>query len=204
MPPPFSFRRASMLNWLAALDAGILLWIQETVRLTGLNPIAAFYTHLGDAGLLWVGLSFVMLCFPKTRRAGLLSLLALALGGLLTNVLLKHLVGRTRPWLIVEGLLFLVEVGDPNSFPSGHTCAAFAAAGVWLRTLPRRWMKVTGIVMAVFMGLSRLYVGVHFPSDVLAGALVGLLCAQLGLYLGEHLPKLGKERDDRGGDGRSL
>ena len=204
MPPPFIFRRTSMLNWLAALDADILLWIQETVRLTGLNPIAAFYTHLGDAGLLWIGLSLVMLCFPKTRRAGLLSLLALAVGGLLTNVLLKHLVGRTRPWLTVEGLLFLVEEGDPNSFPSGHTCAAFAAAGVWLRTLPRRWMRVTGIVMAVLMGLSRLYVGVHFPSDVLAGVLVGLLCAQLALYLGEHLPKLGKERGDRGGDGRPL
>ena len=72
-----------------------------------------------------------MLIFPKTRRAGLLALLAMALGFLCTNVVLKHLVARPRPWLVVEGLIHLVAEDDPHSFPSGHTCAAFAAASVW-------------------------------------------------------------------------
>lgn len=156
-----------------------------------------FYTHLGDAGLLWAVLSLVMLCFPKTRRTGLLALAALALGGLLTNVTLKQLVGRIRPWHTVDGLLFLVEELDPHSFPSGHTCAAFAAAGVWFRGLPWRWMRVTGLAMAVLMGLSRLYVGVHFPSDVLAGALVGLLAAWLAWKLGRYLPDLGEGNEKR-------
>lgn len=185
-----------MLNWLMALDGHILIWIQNYVRLPFLDPVVAFYTHLGDGGIIWVGLSLVMLCFPKTRRAGLLSLVALALGGLFTNVMLKPMVARIRPWITVEGLLFLVKEPDPNSFPSGHTCAAFAAGGIWLRALPKRWMGITGMFMAVFMGLSRLYVGVHFPSDVLAGAGVGLLAACLAWQLGRHLPRLGDKGKD--------
>ena len=72
---------------------------------------------------------------------------------------------RPRPWLDVAGLVPLIQEPDPNSFPSGHTCAAFAAASAWWRALPRRWMRWTGLVLAVCMGLSRLYVGVHYPSD---------------------------------------
>lgn len=166
-----------MLEAFLALDGGLLLWIQETVRCTLLTPAAQFYTTLGDVGLLWIAISVLLLCFRKTRRAGVLSLLAMLVGMLCTNVVLKHLVARPRPWLTVSGLVPLVAEGDPNSFPSGHTCAAFAAAGAWCRTLPRRWMKVLAVVLAALMGLSRLYVGVHFPSDVAAGCAVGLFSA---------------------------
>lgn len=171
------------MEWFFTLDGGILLFIQNTLRQPWLDPLVAWYTRLGNAGLLWIVLSAAMLCHKRTRRAGITALMALALGFLCTNVLLKHLVQRTRPWLVVEGLAALIAEGDPNSFPSGHTTAAFAAAAAWWNTLPRRWMKVTGLVMAALMGLSRLYVGVHFPSDVLAGALVGGFCGVLAWTL---------------------
>ena len=168
-----------MPQWLLQMDGGILLWIQDFLRCALLDPIMIVYTQLGNAGILWIVLSVVLLCIPKTRKAGFVSLLAMLLGLLCTNVVLKHLVGRTRPWLVVEGLVHMVEEHDPNSFPSGHTCAAFAAASAWCRTLPKRWMKVVAVVMAALMGFSRLYVGVHFPSDVLVGCLVGFGCSQL-------------------------
>lgn len=166
-----------MLDSLLQLDGGILLWIQEYVRSTSLSVVLAPYTMLGDAGLMWIALSLAMLCFRKTRKAGALALCAMALGLVVTNLTIKPLVSRPRPWLMVEGLGHIVEEKDPNSFPSGHTCAAFAAAMVWVRTLPWRWGRVTAVVLAVLMGLSRLYVGVHYPSDVLAGAVIGSLCA---------------------------
>lgn len=168
-----------MPEWLLALDGNILLWLQEFVRGAVLDPIVCFYTHLGDKGLLWLGLCALLLCFPKTRKAGLLGLLSLALGFLCTNVILKNLVGRPRPWLTVEGLVPLVNEPDPNSFPSGHTCSSFAAAVAWFHSLPERWMGVAGLVLAALMGLSRLYVGVHFPSDVLVGGLVGFACGEI-------------------------
>ena len=176
-----------MPDWIQTIDAAILLFIQEVLRTDLLNSIAVFYTHLGDAGMLLIICSVILLCFRPTRRAGLLALLAMLLGLLCNNVLLKQLVQRPRPYLTVVGLHPLIAPPDPNSFPSGHTCAAFASAVTWLRTLPRRWMRVTGMVLAALMGLSRLYVGVHFPSDVLVGGLVGSLCACLVYALARWL-----------------
>ena len=166
-----------MLDSLLQLDGGILLWIQEYVRSTSLSAVLAPYTMLGDAGLMWIALSLAMLCFRKTRKAGALALCAMALGMVVTNLTIKPLVSRPRPWLVVEGLGHIVEENDPNSFPSGHTCAAFAAGLSWARALPQKGERIFVVVLAVLMGLSRLYVGVHYPTDVLVGALIGALCA---------------------------
>ena len=176
-----------MPQWLLNMDGGVLLWIQEVLRCALLDPIFIVYTQLGDAGMLWIVVSLVFLCIPRTRKAGVVSLMAMLLGLLCTNVALKRLVGRDRPWLVVEGLIPLVAEHDPNSFPSGHTCAAFAAASAWCRTLPARWMKITAVVLAALMGFSRLYVGVHFPTDVLAGMAVGLFCGWLAWVLWKRL-----------------
>ena len=183
-----------MLETLCQMEGPILLWIQEAVRQPWLNPLVEVYTRLGNAGMLWIVLSAVMLRFPKTRKAGALSLLAMVLGLLCTNVVLKHLVGRTRPWIDVAGLIPLVNEPDPNSFPSGHTCAAFAAGIIWARALPRTWMRVGAVILAVCMGLSRLYVGVHYPSDVLAGAVVGSLCAWAAWEIGLRINRCWKRR----------
>ena len=172
-----------MLDTLLSLDGAVLLWIQEFVRCGILDPLIAFYTQLGNAGILWIVLSVVMLFFRKTRRAGVLSLLAMLLGLLFTNVAIKHLVARPRPWLTVEGLSFLVVENDPNSFPSGPNRRALGGAGGWVRTLARKWVGGAAVALAALMGISRLYVGVHFPSDVAAGCLVGLLCAWMAWRL---------------------
>ena len=112
----------------------------------------------------------------EAHQKGGTALLALVLGLLVTNITIKPLVERARPWLVLE-LTPLVTENDPNSFPSGHTCAAFAAGLSWARALPWRWGRIAAVVLAVLMGLSRLYVGVHFPTDVAAGAVIGALCA---------------------------
>lgn len=179
-----------MLDTIQNLDEGLLLQIQQ-LRWPLLDPLVEGYTALGNAGLVWIVLSLVLLCRKSTRKAGVTGLLALALGFLCTNVVLKNLVGRTRPWLDVPGLIPLIEEGDPNSFPSGHTTAALAAAAAWAKNLPRKWMGALAVGAGVCMGLSRLYVGVHYPSDVLAGALVGSACAWLAGCLYEKV----SERD---------
>ncbi len=166
-----------MLEIIQVWDASALLWIQENLRNTFFDAVLPLYSTMGDAGLLWMALSALMLCFPKTRKAGLLALCAMALGLICNNLILKHLVARQRPWLVVENLLPLLEAPDPLSFPSGHTCAAFAAAGIWCRTLPGKGLRAIALLLAVLMGVSRLYVGVHFPTDVLAGMVVGLFCS---------------------------
>ena len=182
-----------MLDVFQNLEGAVLLAIQS-IRVEALDPLVEGFTSLGNAGLLWIVLSLAMLFWKPTRKAGVLALFSLLLGLLCTNVVLKHLVGRERPWLHVAGLVPLVDEGDPNSFPSGHTCAAFAAGMSWVRALPRRWMRVLSAVLAVCMGLSRLYVGVHYPSDVVAGAAVGAFCAWLAWRV-YRSPACGRLRD---------
>ena len=164
---------------LSQWEGGALLWIQEVLRGPVQDAFFSFYTQLGNGGILWIALCVVLLFFPRTRKAGSWALIAMLFGLVCTNVLLKHLVGRTRPWLVLEGLVPLVVEDDPNSFPSGHTCAAFACCVTWARCTGKRWLRCLCIAAALLMGFSRLYVGVHFPSDVLAGCAVGCLCAWL-------------------------
>lgn len=162
------------MNWLLNLDGGILLWIQAHLRGPVQDAAVRFYTTLGNAGLLFLAAALLLLCFRKTRRAGITAFVAMAIGYLCTNLLLKNLVARARPWLDVAGLTTLIVEGDPHSFPSGHTTAAFAfCAAIWCADA-KTWLKWTALVAAAAMGYSRLHVGVHYPSDVLAGVLIGV------------------------------
>ena len=120
------------------------------------------------------------------EQTGALALCAMLFGLIGTNLVLKNLVQRVRPYEMVEGLTHLGRITDPNSFPSGHTTAAFAAGVVWFRTLPARWARVLALASAFLMAFSRLYVGVHYPTDVLAGAVMGTVCALLALWLGKR------------------
>lgn len=181
-----------LLTNLAILDGNILLWIQEYFRQEWMTPIWTFLTSLGDKGMFWILASLLLLIPKQTRKAGITALLALLIGALLTNVILKNLVARTRPYEVIEELILLVGPQSDYSFPSGHSCASFAAAAVYLRMLPGKY-GVPAIVLAGLIALSRLYVGVHYPSDVIAGILIGCfsgwlacLIARKSLY-GDHV-----------------
>lgn len=176
-----------MFASLSPLEWPILLWFQNVLRNPVTDPIVSFFTHLGDSGLLFIVLTLLLLLHPKTRRAGFAAACALVFSLLFTNVLLKNIFQRPRPWLDCAGLVPLVTERDPNSFPSGHTSAAFAFALGSLRELPKRWMKAAAVVLAALMALSRLYVGVHYPSDVLAGFVVGDLAGLCGWLLAKQL-----------------
>lgn len=173
-----------MLAALTAWEADLLLWVQNALRSPLFDPIVLFFTKLGNAGALFIALTLLLLAFPKTRRVGLAAALALLCSLLFTNLILKNLFQRTRPWEAFDFLRNLVVETD-TSFPSGHTSAAFAFALAVVRAGPKPWrkVKVTVVVLAVLMGLSRLYVGAHYPSDVLAGLLVGSLAGVTGWYL---------------------
>ena len=172
-----------MPELIQGFDEQALVWIAQYIRCDLLDPIMKLYTKLGDAGMLFIALGLVMLLFKSTRRAGFSALCAMVIGLVVVNFTVKPLVNRPRPWVVIEGFVNLVEEKDPHSFPSGHTNAAFAFAVALCMTAPRRWMKIAAVCAGVAMGLSRLYVGVHFPSDVLAGAVIGSVCGLIGALI---------------------
>jgi len=171
---------------LSLWESEILLWIQSHLRNPVTDPLVSIFTQLGNSGVLFILLTLALLLYPKTRRVGLAAALGLLCSLLFTNLCLKLLFQRVRPWVDFPAILPLVSEGDPNSFPSGHTSAAFAFALAVLRADRRRWVRIGVIVLAVCMGLSRLYVGVHYPSDVLAGFIVGDLAGLTGWYLSKR------------------
>lgn len=174
-----------MLEMIQWMDERILRWIAETLRTPILDQFMVFYTSLGNGGWIFIALGVVLLLFHKTRKAGASSLAAMLLGLMVTNLTLKPLVSRPRPWVVMENFTTLVTSHDMNSFPSGHTCAAFAFGAALCAVLPQKWAKAAALLAAALMGVSRLYVGVHFPTDVLGGAIVGTLCGLLGVWLVE-------------------
>ncbi|MDD7389694.1 MAG: phosphatase PAP2 family protein [Lachnospiraceae bacterium] len=164
------------MDFLTNLDGNILLWIQEYLRKDFLNPLIIFITSLGNAGLIWIGASVVLLCILRTRKAGALSILSLLISYLINNLILKNAVARPRPWVDVEGLSILIGKPHDFSFPSGHSSSSFAAAVVMYKMLPARF-GIPAVILAAAIALSRLYVGVHYPTDVLFGTLSGIVTA---------------------------
>lgn len=168
------------MEWLLEMDGRLLLWLREALAHPILDRSMIFLSALGDKGMLWIGIGVGMLLLGVVKgqiwqRRGLLVLLSLAANALLCNVLLKPLVGRSRPYDLLGYEILIRPLGDA-SFPSGHTSASFAAATA-LYAINRRW-GLAAYLLATLIGLSRLYLGVHFPTDVLAGALFGVLAAK--------------------------
>ena len=152
-----------------------ILYQLQGIHSPWLDRLMVVLTFLGDKGCFWIVLGGALSCHRRTRDWGIAVLLSLAAGFLVGNCLLKELVGRSRPCWIDPGVGTLVAVPKDFSFPSGHTLAGFEAA-VSIFLYDRRWGLAAGI-LAALIGFSRLYLFVHFPSDVLAGAVLGTLIA---------------------------
>ena len=174
------------MEFLINLDGNILLWIQEYIRQDWMEGFWKGITMLGDSGWFWIALSLLLMVPRQTRWIGITSLAAIVIGALITNVTLKNLVARTRPYEVVEGLVLLIEKQRDYSFPSGHTCASFAAAGVYWRMLPKK-CSIPLLILAAMIAFSRLYVGLHYPTDVLAGLLIGLFAAWAARHMQKYV-----------------
>lgn len=138
-----------------------------------------FITRLGDAGIIWILLSIVLLLIPKTRKSGAVMVVALVVDVLLCNIVLKNLVARTRPYDVNTGVHLLVAKLHDYSFPSGHTAASFASVtALYLAGEKKLWKFA--LVLACLIAISRLYLYVHYPTDVLGGILFGVISGYLG------------------------
>jgi len=175
------------------IDLEILKFIANGLKCPLLDAFMPAFTVLGDVGICWLVLSLVLLIPKKTRKTGFVSLLAIGIGALITNVALKNLVARPRPYTYTEWEL-LIERQSDWSFPSGHSTAAFAFATGVVLTRKRTWWVY---IPAGLMALSRLYLFVHFPTDVLAGCAIGVFAGFASRWVTEFVgDKIAKRRNN--------
>lgn len=164
-----------------AFEFMILDFIQTHMRNAFLDTLMPFITRLGNGGVIWIILTIVLLLFPKTRRTGVILAVSLGLESLFCNVFLKPLVARIRPFEVNTAVQLLIAPPSDFSFPSGHTGISFAAAAALYFGKNKLW--IPALILAVIMAFSRLYLYVHYPTDVLAGAVLGIVSGWLGYML---------------------
>ncbi len=178
------------------IDFMILNAIQN-LRSEFLDALMPVITYLGSGGAVWIVIGLTLLIFKHSRKTGISLLLSLLIGLLISTILLKGIVGRERPFntlnaLINENNLLIGLPSGRFSFPSGHSVSSFSAATVLF--LYDKRIGVPSLILASLIAFSRLYLYVHFPSDVIAGAAFGIIFAILSVCLINNIEEKINER----------
>ena len=161
-----------LLNSLAvSFDLPILEWIQANLQSGFLDTIMPIITMLGDGGIFWIVCSVLFTLHPKTRRMGIAMAIAMAMGLVICNMILKPVVGRMRPY--------------DYSFPSGHTIACFEASVAIM--LSNKKLGIPALIIAILVSFSRMYLYVHYPTDVIASIFLGSLFAVIGHIVAQRM-----------------
>lgn len=174
------------MNALGMWEGRLLLWIQENLRTDWLNPIMRVITSLGDEGIFWIVLIIAMFFFKRTRKLAVCCAISMILTLILVNLTLKPMIARIRPYVLLENLQIIVSQPGDRSFPSGHSAHALACSWVIFRMCRKKY-GVPLLVLGLLVALSRLYVGVHYPTDVIAGCACGMAMAEIAIFAGKRL-----------------
>lgn len=163
-----------MLNYIKKIDEKIINCVTSWQKPL-FSKILLPFTKLGSLGIIWLLISLPMLINENTRKAGAKTILAVLVTGFLGEVFIKNLAKRTRPSRYIENQDMLIKKPITYSFPSGHTSSSVACAIIISSFYPCMIIPVS--ILAFLVSFSRLYFKVHYPSDILAGALLGIICA---------------------------
>lgn len=176
-------------SWAVSFDLPILDWIQANMANPFLDLIMPWITILGDAGIFWMAVAAILLFTKKHRQTGLGMAFAMMMGLVVCNMILKPWVGRIRPYDFQEELgvtiQLLIDKQHDFSFPSGHTIASFEACTVMM--LGSRKLGIPATLLAILIAFSRLYLYVHYPTDVIASVILGTIFGIIGYALAKNI-----------------
>ncbi len=158
-----------------------LLALLQSARVPLLVQLFALVSAFGNAAFIWFVLALIMVFLPERRRAGMVTIIALVITLIVGNILCG-IIGRTRPCIELAAITSVVGVSQAGaSFPDLHTATSFAAAIVFFLLSGRR-SGVAAFVLAALMAFAQMYLGVAYPTDVLAGIVLGLVIGVLVSY----------------------
>lgn len=169
------------MDALNQFEIGILNFIQNTFSCKFLDYFFIGVTTLSNSGIFWIILALILLCFKKTRKTGICLAVVLIIGEIFGNQILKRLFERPRPYTVNPDANVIVDKLSSFSFPSGHSrCSVECAVVIFANN--KKW-GIAAIVLAVFTCISRMYLYMHFPTDVLAGAVLGVIDGLLAMFI---------------------
>jgi undecaprenyl-diphosphatase len=165
----------TMLEAITGFDFKILDFIHNNMNSPLMDNVMKFITRLGNGGAIWIIIAILMLCSKKYRMTGITVIAGLLIGLIIGNAILKNVFGRIRPFEIKEGIELLIKAPTDFSFPSGHTLSSTIASLIIVQKHRKEGYVL--IVLAALIAFSRLYLYVHFPTDVFAGIVLGCIIA---------------------------
>ena len=182
-----------LLEYIQYLDNSILDYIVLHLHSDFMDKLMPLITSLGNFGLIWILAALLMIISKRYRKYGFLMLVTLALCTLIGNSIIKPLVGRIRPCNVDTSIALLISRPEGFSFPSGHTTSSAGAATIIL--IADKKLGTVAWVLAIMIAFSRLYLYVHYPSDVFAGLILGIGLALLTMLLYKQLKLLRSKND---------
>ena len=166
-------------------DFSVLNFIQKYIRCAPLDFFFKYFTHIGDKGIIWIIFTIIFICIKKYRKCGITTACGLATELIIGNGILKNIVQRDRPCWINKNIDMLIAIPKDYSFPSGHTFASFISATIIFSF--NKKLGITAYIIAFLIAFSRLYLYVHFPTDVIAGCLLGIVFGIIIAYIANKI-----------------
>ena len=166
-----------MISIIQRFDCFILLYIKDNMHGIIMDKVMVISSYLGNNGIIWIIIATILIINKKYRKIGFMALGALILSSILGEEILKHVFKRIRP----STVNLLIARPLSYSFPSGHTTSSFAVAGVLAKYFKKYALGF--LSLASLIAFSRLYLYVHYPTDILAGTVLGLICSKTVIYL---------------------
>ena len=195
-----------MADWLntvfSGFDGAMFSFMHDLAVNAGgfFYPFFKFISFLGEGGWFAIVCGVIALLFKSTRKVGFAVLIGLFFGTIMNNSIIKNLVSRPRPYTANDTYFSWYEfVGashtGKNSFPSGHSACTMAATIAWILTSKKKY-RFLGLVFAILMGLSRVFLIVHYTTDVIAGLIVGAVAGTIAFLIVRFIyKKLEKYQD---------
>ena len=170
-----------VFEWIQSIDIAAVRLVREYISCGFLDFIMPIITLLGESGIVPIVISLSLICFKKTRKAGFVMALSILLGFIVGNLTLKPLIARPRPYTVDMDVVLIIDKLKEYSFPSGHTLVTFECA-VSLVLCKYKKIGTFAVVMAFLVAFSRVYLYVHYPTDVIFGALMGSALALISVW----------------------
>ncbi len=182
-----------MMTQINAMDMAVDVWIQAHMASPFMDGLNTFVTSLGNIGFIWIVTAVLLMWKKPTRYAGVILLAGVLLDSVLVNLAIKPMFDRVRPYVTAD---FPILIAAPNgsSFPSGHASISFCCAFIYqklVNTSPGKKLKWLVWLTAAGIAFSRLYLFVHYPTDVIAGILIGLAIYKPCVWLGNWMIGVG-------------
>lgn len=173
------------MDFIMNFDWGIMNFIQESIKCSFLDLIMPWITFLGDEGIIWIISGVALLFTKKYRKHGVVLLLGLLMGSIIGNEIIKPIVARARPCTVDPSVQLLIERPSSYSFPSGHTTSSFVGATVLMKT--NKKFGIPAVIVASLIAFSRMYLYVHFPTDIIGGIVLGVAIGIGGMAIADKV-----------------